>query len=225
MVRNLNPRTLIGARQDGGCGDPDQSGFKVAAHILASDLIIKPEQAPHHDNELYRLAFCPYSTPAMQRLIQRQAAAKRNVARRAARQAANLEIEKELQARQQLKAKTSMQALYFKNERERRRQVYEAGNLAPRYDVGEDVVKYATVDPYVMQGAARPWSEYKNDIFPFAEGDRVVITKGLDKGKIGRIITLDEKAGHVKVAGLNLVSLLCFLRHNHHQPSAITLNP
>jgi len=146
----------------------------------------------------------------MQRLISRQAAAKRNVARRAARKAANLEIEKELQARQQLKAKTSMQALYFKNERERRRQVYEAGNLAPRYDVGEDVVKYATVDPYVMQGVARSWRQYKKDTFPFAEGDRVVITKGQDRGKIGRILTLDEEAGHVKISGLNQVG-------HHHQ--------
>ena len=96
--------------------------------------------------------------------------------------------------------------MYIKSERERRRAVYEAGNLAPRYDVGENTKNYATVDPYVLQGVGRTWKQYKNDICPFAEGDRVVITAGRDRGRIGRISTLDEKAGHVKIAGLNQVN-------------------
>ncbi|KAF1350869.1 hypothetical protein BDV97DRAFT_295055 [Delphinella strobiligena] len=139
----------------------------------------------------------------MQKLIQRTSAAQRQAARRAARQSGKRENAKEYQSRQQHKAHNAALTMYIKSERERRREIYEAGKLAPRYDAGENVRNYATVDPYVLQGVNRSWNEYKDDVCPFEEGDRVVVTHGRDQGKISRISTLDIQAGHVKIAGLN----------------------
>lgn len=141
----------------------------------------------------------------MQKLIQRTSAAQRQAARRAVRQSGKRENEFEQQNRQQHKAKNASLGMYMKSERERRREVYEAGKLAPRYDAGENVRNYATVDPYVLQGVSRTWAQYKDDVCPFEEGDRVVVTRGRDQGKISRIQSLDIKAGHVKLAGLNQV--------------------
>ncbi|KAL1302104.1 hypothetical protein AAFC00_002539 [Neodothiora populina] len=141
----------------------------------------------------------------MQKLMQRTSAAQRQATRRAARQTGKVENAQEWQNRQQRKARTASQSMYIKNERERRREAYEAGShLAPRYDVGEQADTYATVDAYILQGVNRTWRQYKNEICPFAEGDRVVVTQGKEKGKIGRITTMDAQAGSVKINGLNM---------------------
>lgn len=141
----------------------------------------------------------------MQRIIQRTAAAERQAARRAARQTGKRENEAEFRARQQLKAKTATSGMYIKSERERRREVYAAGALAPRLDAGENIKNFATVDPHILQDVERPWSRYRDDVIPFEEGDRVVIVSGRDKGKISRIVVLNRKAGHAKLQGLNQV--------------------
>lgn len=158
----------------------------------------------------------------MQKLIQRSSAAKREAARRATRQVGARESEHVFQYRQQLKAQKASQAMYVKSERERRRETYEAGVLAPRYDVGESVENFATVDPYVVTGISKAWKHYKDLVIPFAEGDRVVITKGRDKGRIGRIATIDEKAGCVKINGLNMV---CNLHLFYPLSLSLSLSP
>lgn len=146
-----------------------------------------------------------YTQPPMQRLIQRTSAAQRQAARRAARQTGKRTNETEYSNRQQHKARNASVGMYIKSERERRRASYETGQLAPRYDVGENAVNYATVDPYVLQGVANTWNKYKNDVCIFAEGDRVVVTQGRDKGRIGRLADVNAKGGFGKVTGLNMV--------------------
>lgn len=144
----------------------------------------------------------------MQKAIARTAAAQKQAARRAAQQSAKRANEYEWQHRQQGKNKTGVTAMYIKNERQQRRENYETGRLAPRHDVGAQADNYATADPYVLNNAtSRLWQHYKHETCPFAEGDRVVMLEGRDKGRIGRVSDVNHKGAVVKVNGLNMVCL------------------
>ncbi|GAB7348220.1 hypothetical protein MBLNU459_g6217t1 [Dothideomycetes sp. NU459] len=164
----------------------------------------------------------------MQKAISRTAAAQKHAARRAAQQGAKRANEHEWQYRQTQKNKAAVSASYVKNERVRRREAYEAGPLAPRHDVGEDADKYATADPYVINNASgRLWQHYKDEVCPFAEGDRVVMLEGRDKGRIGRLSEVNHKGGVVKVNGLNMADWHVpeYMRMEGQDPRAIVQQP
>lgn len=105
---------------------------------------------------------------------------------------------KELQQVKTLGNKTIVEA------RKRRREDWLLGPLAPRRDIGDMREKYATVDSRRTQ-LPDVHPDHRLKLSPFAEGDRVVLLTGRDKGKIGEVRHVDEDSQTVQVKDLNLV--------------------
>lgn len=99
--------------------------------------------------------------------------------------------------------------------RKRRREDWLLGPLAPRRDVGELREKYGTIDARRTQlPAADP--DTKLELAPFAEGDRVVLLKGRDKGKIGVVREFDDETQTVRIKNLNMADVFIpeYMRQN-----------
>ena len=80
------------------------------------------------------------------------------------------------------------------------------GPLAPRRDVGLQRGVYGVANGGMTQPLKLPKSlQIKEGDRLFAEKDRVVIVKGLDKGKIGTIRQIDWESNSAIVEGLNTV--------------------
>ncbi|KAL0262987.1 hypothetical protein SLS55_001962 [Diplodia seriata] len=159
----------------------------------------------------------------MQKVIQRTAMAKRQAARKtqkatemrkAVDKSAN---RKELQ---QIKREATRAIVDAKG---RRREDWLLGPLAPRRDVGEWREKYATVDSKRTNLPDADPDVVKTQLAPFAEGDRVVIIKGKDKGKIGELREVDEETRTVRVKDLNLADIHVpeYMRQNEGDKSPI----
>ncbi|OJD31003.1 kow motif domain protein [Diplodia corticola] len=158
----------------------------------------------------------------MQKAIQRTAMAKRQAARKSQKAT---EMEKAFDRRsnrkelQQIKTATNRAIADAKL---RRREDWLRGPLAPRRDVGEWREKFATVDTRRAQlPDADPY--LKDQLSPFAEGDRVVILKGRDKGKIGEVNEVDEDSRTVRIKDLNLADVYIpeYMRQNEGDKAPI----
>lgn len=150
----------------------------------------------------------------MQKVIQRRLAAERQALRRAQRQSGKSDNAQEWNARWQLQTRQKQEAIYFKDEKHRRREEYERGpKLAPRRDTGHLAEQYGTVDPSVIQNPKLHWTQYRHFKCPFAEGDRVLVTKGKDAGKIGQISEITPEAGFLRIADLRKVPFNITPRH------------
>jgi large subunit ribosomal protein L24 len=90
--------------------------------------------------------------------------------------------------------------------REEAKQIYKEdwylGPLAPRRDVGERAATYGSVDANAYRLPERQAEDYKQ-WFPIAEGDRVVVIKGHEKGKIGVIDEVDAVREAVVIRDMN----------------------
>lgn len=82
---------------------------------------------------------------------------------------------------------------------------WAAGPLAPRRDVGENAEKYGTTSIFTAQQPERHPSDRK--WIPFDKGDRVVITQGRDRGKIGYVLEVDKDRQAVAIKDLNVRDL------------------
>lgn len=89
--------------------------------------------------------------------------------------------------------------------RSARREDWLLGPLAPRRDVGEMKDVYGTVNIRQLQRVDKGDGRWKD--WCIREGDRVVITgsKQRDRGKIGIVSSVNEKAEDCIVKGFNLV--------------------
>lgn len=87
-----------------------------------------------------------------------------------------------------------------------RRIDWESGTLAPRRDVGDKTKTYGAQSLYNMVMPDKD-PEFHLKWSHIAEGDRVVITRGRDKGKIGVVgeVSLDKAA--VQVRDLNMLDI------------------
>lgn len=92
-----------------------------------------------------------------------------------------------------------------KDARKRRKEDYELGPLAPRRDVGEFEQTYGTANPRITQGV--DVAEWEQKWCPFEVGDRVVLKKGRDKGKIGVIDEVNKGTQTLRIKDLNMVSV------------------
>ncbi|KAL1635483.1 hypothetical protein SLS58_010240 [Diplodia intermedia] len=159
----------------------------------------------------------------MQKAIQRTAMAKRQAARKAQKAT---EMQKAFDKRanrkelQQIKTTANKAIVEAKK---RRREDWLLGPLAPRRDVGEWREKYATVDSRRTNLPDADPDVVKTQLAPFAEGDRVVILKGIDKGKIGELREVDEETRTVRVKGLNLADVFIpeYMRQNEGDKTPI----
>ncbi|KAI5243297.1 hypothetical protein E4T42_07423 [Aureobasidium subglaciale] len=139
----------------------------------------------------------------MQKVVQRRLAAEHQALRRAAKQKGKDDNAKEWTARWQAQARGKQEAVYFQEEKHRRREEYELGpQLAPRRDTGHLKETYGTVDPSVIQTPKLHFTMYKHFKSPFAVGDRVLITKGKDVGRIGKVQEVFPDSGYLRVLDL-----------------------
>lgn len=91
-------------------------------------------------------------------------------------------------------------------ERKNRREDWLKGPLAPRRNFGERDVLYGTVSTNRLRLPRVPEAKRVKYV-TFAPGDRVCMVKGKDKGKIGKILQVDEESQSVTVEGVNMVIL------------------
>jgi large subunit ribosomal protein L24 len=139
----------------------------------------------------------------MQRIIQRSAAAKRNADRRMQKLVEHHEKGKGWSRRQEAQRIRKYNHALIKDARLARQEDWARGALAPRRDVGEKAQTYGSVDIFHMNLAERQevnkpkWSH-------IAEGDRVVVIKGREKGKIGLVENLDLDRGAVNIKDVNM---------------------
>lgn len=142
----------------------------------------------------------------MQKVVQRRIAAEHQALRRAAKQKSKVDNAKEWNARTQNISRNKAETRYFLEEKFRRREEYEVGPLlAPRRDTGHLKDTYGVIDPAVIQTSKLHWTMYKHFKSPFAVGDRVLVTKGKDAGKIGTLSEVQEDTGFVRINELRKV--------------------
>lgn len=91
------------------------------------------------------------------------------------------------------------------SERRHRREDFALGPLAPRRDVGNGRATFGTRQPQ-HTNATKVEAPKRVPYINFAEGDRVAIVRGREKGKIGKVLDVDEESETLKVQGVNQVS-------------------
>lgn len=110
--------------------------------------------------------------------------------------------------------------------RKNRRSDWEAGVLAPRHDVGDKAETYGTVSLYDFQ---KPDLLPKDRIkwWPVDVGDRVVMTKGRDRGKIGVVTEIQKDKGAVVVKDMNPIDIWVpeWMRQENDNDQAIVTQP
>lgn len=164
----------------------------------------------------------------MQKVVQRRIAAEHQALRRAAKQKSKVDNAKEWNARWQAMSRGKQEGIYFKAEKHRRREEYEVGpQLAPRRDTGHLKETYGTVDPNVIQVPKLHWTQYKNFKSDFAVGDRVLVIKGKDAGKVGTVSEVSAESGFLRIIELRKVHMLNCERHwekhaNHYRRPTFT---
>ncbi|CAG8949506.1 hypothetical protein HYFRA_00007736 [Hymenoscyphus fraxineus] len=103
------------------------------------------------------------------------------------------------------------QSMLKKQARVWRREDYELGPLAPKRDVGDVKNTYGSIPAELSQGPSlyKPDRDEKLALWGgkylnITTGDRVVLLQGPDKGKVGKISSIDKERAEVVVEGLNL---------------------
>lgn len=141
----------------------------------------------------------------MQNVLRRTALVKRQAERKAAKSAgaAGSEKRKLRQSNDGITGATIQAEI--RAERLARREDWVMGPLAPRRDVGENKDLYGTVSTRRLQGGdvakekRKDWClEVKDRVVVVAEGHR-------DRGKIGQVREIRDKAQEAVVVGLNRV--------------------
>ncbi|KAL8649373.1 MAG: hypothetical protein Q9226_005598 [Calogaya cf. arnoldii] len=143
----------------------------------------------------------------MQKLLKRTSQVQKQAARRQRiTRSKNASDTRKLQ-HDQLKIHNQARRDFFVSARQAQREDWRLGPLAPRRNVGDKVETYGTVplrlinSPEKMDGKWKDWG--------IREGDRVCVVgdRKRDKGKIGVVKELNEKAETCKVTGLNMISI------------------
>ncbi|KAI9688489.1 MAG: hypothetical protein M1822_001438 [Bathelium mastoideum] len=142
----------------------------------------------------------------MQRVLGRTASAKRQAARRLAKERLKkfkVERYEELLANH---AMSSTRATMRREARMRQNEDWQLGPLAPRRDVGQAAESYGTTNTTFMRPPNVP-ERHRLKHWLVREGDRVVIIKGRDQGKIGDVSAIDEEKETVQIRGLNRIEV------------------
>ena len=142
----------------------------------------------------------------MQKVLRRNLLA-RNQSLRKARKRDKLEHRLETREsfqenRQQMRALD----LDVRNERRTRREDWILGPLAPDRNVGDRKGVYGTLE---SRAARSPLvvTKHRAKYVPYTVGDRVVVVRGRERGKIAAIKEVDEERETVELDGVNIVSI------------------
>ena len=90
--------------------------------------------------------------------------------------------------------------------RKNRQEDWATGALAPRRDVGDKAETYGALTIYDIHLPDKSPQD-RPKFIPFADGDRVVITKGKERGKIGYVQNINEEKDTVQVKDMNVVDI------------------
>ncbi|KAI4104145.1 MAG: hypothetical protein LQ339_003998 [Xanthoria mediterranea] len=107
----------------------------------------------------------------------------------------------------QLKLHNAARREVFVSARQAQREDWHLGPLAPRRDVGDKAETYGTVPLRLMESVEKMDGKWKK--WGIREGDRVCVVgkKERDKGKIGVVKEVTERAETCKVIGINTISI------------------
>ncbi|PWY76221.1 hypothetical protein BO70DRAFT_318349 [Aspergillus heteromorphus CBS 117.55] len=142
----------------------------------------------------------------MQKVIRRTALA-RNQAQRKAIRAAKVAERDDLN--DSLRQRFSYNRLELDNiraEKQRRREDWMRGPLAPQRDAGLEGQTYGALSPQAMNPPSIP-KHLRREYINIAAGDRVCIMKGRDKGKINEVARVDDANETVIVKDLNMADV------------------
>ncbi|KAL8886035.1 MAG: hypothetical protein Q9192_006545 [Flavoplaca navasiana] len=143
----------------------------------------------------------------MQKLLKRTSQVQKQAARRQRiTRSKNTSDTRKLQ-HNQLKVHNQAKREVFVSARQAQREDWHLGPLAPRRDVGDNAETYGTVPIRLIESVEKMDGKWKN--WGIREGDRVCIVgqKERDKGKIGVVRDVREKAESCKVRGINMISI------------------
>lgn len=140
----------------------------------------------------------------MQKVIRRTALARNQAQRKVIRAAKTAEREELKDTLRQRFAYNRIQLDAVRSERERRREDWMRGPLAPQRDAGPEGASFGALSPQAMNPPTIP-KHLRRKYINVAAGDRVCILKGKDKGKISEVTRVDESNETVTVKDLNMV--------------------
>ncbi|KAI4270284.1 MAG: hypothetical protein L6R38_007173, partial [Xanthoria sp. 2 TBL-2021] len=130
--------------------------------------------------------------------VQKQAARRQRIAK-----SKNASDTRKLQ-HNQLRVHNEARRGVFVSARQAQREDWHLGPLAPRRDVGDKAETYGTVPLRLVESVEKMDGKWKN--WGIREGDRVCVVgkNERDKGKIGVVRKVAEKAESCKVTGINM---------------------
>jgi large subunit ribosomal protein L24 len=147
------------------------------------------------------------SARAMQKVLQRTVRAERVALRKKAKLKEHEEKGASWSRFQRQNALVRKHGANIKAARINRAADWDAGNLAARRDVGANATTYGAVHVYDINTPELN-KDQRPKWFPIVEGDRVVVVKGRDKGRIGDVTELLKEQGTVRVKGVNLMDII-----------------
>ncbi|KAL8719575.1 MAG: hypothetical protein Q9225_003427, partial [Loekoesia sp. 1 TL-2023] len=133
--------------------------------------------------------------------VQKQAARRNRIAR-----SKNASDTRKLLRMQEKVHNRARKELYV-SARQAQREDWYLGPLAPRRDVGDKAETYGTVPLRMIENVEKMAGKWKK--YGIREGDRVCVVGAheRDKGKIGVVREVREKAESCKVQGINLINI------------------
>ena len=143
----------------------------------------------------------------MQKVIRRTALARNQAQRKVIRATKSAQREDLKDTLRQRFAYNRLEIDNLRSERQRRREDWLRGPLAPQRDAGLEGRHFGALSPQAMNPPSVP-EHLRRKYINIAPGDRVCIMKGKDKGKINEVTRVDASTETVVVKDLNMVCLL-----------------
>ena len=142
----------------------------------------------------------------MQKVIQRTKAAQRQAVRRLQKEKEHIERGQAYNRRQEAQRVRKYNSSLIADARKNRKEDWALGPLAPRRDVGDNADSYGSVPIFNFQLPDKN-PNVRPKWFHISEGDRVVVVKGREKGKIGIVNDLNKEKVSVQVRDVNVADI------------------
>lgn len=146
----------------------------------------------------------------MQRVIRRTALARNQAQRKRILAAKDAEREELNDSLRQRFTFNRLELDNIRAERQRRREDWMRGPLAPKRDAGPEGKSFGALSPQAMNPPTIP-KHLRRRYINIAPGDRVCVIKGNDKGKINEVTRVDSGNETVTVKDTNMVWIWVFL--------------
>ncbi|KAJ5611610.1 hypothetical protein N7528_008715 [Penicillium herquei] len=142
----------------------------------------------------------------MDKVIRRAASARKQAQAKAFRQQKTTELIDRQQVLRARKDYNKSLMTRMKESRQARWEDWQKGELAPMRHVGPEATSYGSVDVALLHPPAIP-KHLRRKVILFAEGDRVCVIRGRDKGKINEITQVNRDSETVIVKDVNVTDI------------------